>query len=239
LSTEGLTRKTTRHILPWFFISALIVFSLLFASTSDVRAAEVTLAWDANPEPSVQGYRVYYGTASGLYTNAFDAGNRTDCVIAGLDPGATYYFACTAYSATGDESNFSGEIVYVANSTPSNSSGNFMAVKCFIATAAYGSGLAPEVELLRDFRDRHLLTNRPGRAFVDWYYAASPPVAAFIAEHETLRTAVRAGLTPVVYAVKYPEAALAIILLLPAVILIRKTHKRGSGFRHKSNMSNQ
>jgi Fibronectin type III domain len=177
LSAEWFTRKTTRQTLLDLFFSVLIVFSLLFATTHDGCAAEVTLAWDANPEPSVQGYRVYYGKASGFYTGVFDAGNRTDCVITGLEPGVTYYFACTAYSATGDESNFSGEIIYTSNSDSTKSSGNFVAVKCFIATAAYGSGLAPEVSVLREFRDRHLLTNRAGQAFVDWYYAFSPPVA--------------------------------------------------------------
>jgi len=193
-----------------------------------VCAAEVTLAWDANPEPSVLGYRVYYGKTSGSYTNVLDAGNRTDCVIAGLDPGATYFFVCTAYSATGDESNFSGEIVYASESQPSDSSSskNFLAAKCFIATAAYGSSLAPEVSLLRDFRDRYLLTNRPGQVMVDWYYAVSPPVAAYIAGHESLRTAVRMGLTPVVYAVKYPAAALVMILLIPAAVIVRKRRGR-------------
>jgi hypothetical protein len=233
LSTEWFIRKTTRHALPCILISVLIVFSFLPATTHDVCAAEVTLAWDANPEPSVQGYRVYYGKASGSYASVFDAGNRTDCVITGLDPGATYFFACTAYSATGDESDFSGEIVFVTESQPTNSSSskNFIAAKCFIATAAYGSGFAPEVALLRDFRDRYLLTNRPGQAFVDWYYTVSPPVAAFIAGHESLKTAVRVGLTPVVYAVKYPAAALAVALLLPAIVVIRMRSKRMSGIR--------
>ena len=225
LSTKWFTRKTTRQTLLYFFLSVLIVFSLLFATTPDVCAAEVTLAWDSNPEPSVQGYRVHYGKASGFYTGVFDAGNRTDCVISGLEPGVTYYFACTAYSATGDESNFSGEIIYTSNSESSASSGNLLAVKCFIATAAYGSGLAPEVTVLREFRDRYMLTNRAGQAFVDWYYAFSPPVAAFIAEHDLLKTAVRMGLTPVVYAVKYPAAALAVILLLPASIVVRRRLK--------------
>jgi hypothetical protein len=222
LSKVWFTRKTTRQTLLYLFLPVLIVFSLLFATTPDTYAAEVTLAWDANPEPSVQGYRVYYGKASGVYTGVFDAGNRTDCVITGLEPAVTYYFACTAYSATGDESNFSGEIIYTSNSDSSKSSGNVVVVKCFIATAAYGSGLAPEVTLLRDFRDRYLLTNRAGRAFVDWYYAVSPPVAAFIAEHESLKTAVRVGLMPIVYAVKYPAAALAVVLLIPAGIVVRR-----------------
>jgi PKD repeat protein len=84
---------------------------------------------------------------------------------------------------------------------------------CFIATAAYGSYLEPEVRLLRDFRDRYLLTNGPGQAFVDWYYRTSPPVADVIAEREFLRLVTRVALTPLVYGIKYP-AAVGLMLLL-------------------------
>ncbi len=83
---------------------------------------------------------------------------------------------------------------------------------CFIATAAYGSYLEPHVMVLRQLRDEHLLTNGPGRAFVAAYYRCSPPIASFIAKHESLRTATRGVLTPVVLVVQYPEPALAIFL---------------------------
>jgi hypothetical protein len=225
LATGRFTQKTSRHTLIHLFISVLIVFLLLFSSTPEVCAAEVTLAWDPNPEPAVEGYRVYYGKASGFYTNVVDVGNRTDCVIQGLDTSTTYFFACTAYSATGDESNFSGEIVYSTEGTSSSSSGSWASARCFIATAAWGSWLAPEVVTLREFRDRYLLTNGPGRAFVEWYYRVSPPAAAFIAEHEALKTAVRWGLTPVVCAVKHPAVALVMLLLIPAAIA-RKRRRR-------------
>ncbi|HEX5135350.1 MAG TPA: CFI-box-CTERM domain-containing protein [Planctomycetota bacterium] len=62
---------------------------------------------------------------------------------------------------------------------------------CFIATAAYGDAAAPEVEALRRFRDRHLLTNRPGTAFVRLYYRVSPPLARLIEGRPRLRAAVR------------------------------------------------
>jgi len=67
---------------------------------------------------------------------------------------------------------------------------------CFVATAAWGSPMAPEVEVLRRFRDRILLTNLPGRAFVAAYYRLSPPAAAFISSRPLLRAAARFFLVP-------------------------------------------
>ncbi len=69
---------------------------------------------------------------------------------------------------------------------------------CFIATAAYGSLLEPHVVLLREFRDTFLLTNEPGRQFVSNYYTYSPPIADFIAEHESLKMIVRILLLPLI-----------------------------------------
>jgi hypothetical protein len=69
---------------------------------------------------------------------------------------------------------------------------------CFIATAAYGSPMAPQIQVLRDFRDQCLLTNLVGEALVDFYYQISPPIAEFITEHPALKPVVRAGLVPAV-----------------------------------------
>jgi hypothetical protein len=64
-------------------------------------------------------------------------------------------------------------------------------VACFIATACYGSALAPEVVTLRRFRDQVLLRTPVGRAAVRMYYRVSPPVARWLIRHSGARRVVR------------------------------------------------
>jgi hypothetical protein len=69
---------------------------------------------------------------------------------------------------------------------------------CFIATAAFGTPLAEEVEILRRLRDEYLLTNEAGQRFVAFYYRHSSAVARFIREREWAKKAVRIALWPLV-----------------------------------------
>lgn len=69
----------------------------------------VKLSWDASMSGGVTGYKIYDGIASHTYTNVVDAGNATHLTVNGLLPGATYYFAATAYNGLGQESIFSNE----------------------------------------------------------------------------------------------------------------------------------
>ena len=93
---------------------------------------------------------------------------------------------------------------------------------CFIATAAYGSYLHPKVKILRDFRDVWLLTNAPGRAFVRLYYRLSPPIAAAVSRHASLRLAVRCVLAPIVWSVENKGAAVLLGVCLGGVVLLRR-----------------
>jgi len=74
---------------------------------------------------------------------------------------------------------------------------------CFIATACYGSPMAPEVGLLREFRDLALIRSAEGRAFVRGYYRVSPAIAMFLRRHQRARFFVRfCILAPLVAGVK-------------------------------------
>jgi hypothetical protein len=63
--------------------------------------------------------------------------------------------------------------------------------RCFVATAAYGSALAPEVVLLSRFRDDVLLRSKGGKLLVALYYFVAPSLAAVIARSEFLRATIR------------------------------------------------
>ena len=117
-----------------------------------------------------------------------------------LDPGEADEDGDGIMICKGDCDDSDPDIYPGAPETPgdgvdSNCNGND---DCFIATAAFGSAIEPQVELLRDFRDQVLMTNAPGRWFVDLYYTYSPPVARTIAQSGWLKAVVRTLLLPVI-----------------------------------------
>lgn len=110
---------------------------------------------------------------------------------------------------------------------------------CFIATAAYGTPMAEEIDVLRQFRDEYLLTNPVGQALVELYYEISPPVAEFIEEHPALKPIVRVGLAPAVALTTVAVSTtlvekiaiaggLALVFVGLAVWLMRRARGRGS-----------
>jgi hypothetical protein len=91
---------------------ALLHNPVLALSVTLPSSYSVILAWGPSPSAGVTGYRVYYGPASGNYTNSVAVGNVTTNNVSGLASGATYYFAVTAYDTNGLQSPFSNEISY-------------------------------------------------------------------------------------------------------------------------------
>jgi len=91
-------------------LAALPLILTLFATIA--HSAEVGLQWDPTTEPELAGYKLYYGLDSGNYTSSMDVGNQTSFTLSNLEYDTVYYFAVTAYSIDGGESDYSGEIFY-------------------------------------------------------------------------------------------------------------------------------
>lgn len=92
------------------FIKTLVIIgALLFCIPAFGR--EVTLTWDANSEPDLSHYVVYWGTASRVYTvNSGNIGLVTMYKRQMPDDGKVYYFAVTAVDTAGLESDYSNEV---------------------------------------------------------------------------------------------------------------------------------
>jgi len=92
--------------------------SVLFGAFCVAAAAAVTLEWDPSPDAWVAGYRLYASTNSATQhqlTNALvkvNCGTNTSCTISNLTGGRDYYFVATAYTADGQESLPSNEVIY-------------------------------------------------------------------------------------------------------------------------------
>ena len=183
-------------------------------------SSQINLVWTDNSGAET-GFRIERKTGAGSFAEIATVGaNATTYSNTGLAGQTTYTYRVRSYSALGNSaySNEASATTLAASSGGGGGGGG----GCFIATAAYGSYLAPEVNVLKDFRDDHLLTNAAGRKFVELYYRYSPPIADYIARNEGLRTLTRIALTPVVYSIKYPS----VFILVPGFILLTFMRRR-------------
>lgn len=134
-------------ILPVLLLAAAAIpLGLASAAITPPSGKSLTLAWNPNPEPNLQGYRVYVGTVTGQYSQILSAGAVTSFQISQLQVGQTYYFAVAAVDGAGLESPRSTELAVTIATPPlpsgsqlsSNTSGG-LALKWTFPTSHMGS----------------------------------------------------------------------------------------------------
>jgi hypothetical protein len=125
-------------------------------------------------------------------------------VLTGLDSDTTYEFkALLKDSDIVESTTVESTTLQLTTDITTDKSSTPPPCGCFIATAAYGTPTAEQIDVLREFRDSVLLESTAGSQFVTLYYQLSPPVADFIAGNEFLRTLVRELLVdPIVWVVE-------------------------------------
>lgn len=138
-----------------------------------------------------------YSTLSTSRISRFDNDSTYNFKVALIDEAGNvgYYTGTGAADTTCTNTSKSFDC---HKATPGEVVGVLDADKCFIATAAYGSPLKPQVATLRKFRDHFLLNNDWGRQFVRFYYRHSPRYADIIAENPTLKTLAQVALLPLI-----------------------------------------
>ncbi|MGD0885063.1 MAG: fibronectin type III domain-containing protein [Thermodesulfovibrionales bacterium] len=109
------SRGSHRFLFRMVFLLALTL-SILFHPHNGY-SDQATLTWippttNANGTPltDLAGYKIYYGTASGNYSQSISVGNVTTYTVSNLTAGATYYFAVTAYDTAGNQSAYSNQV---------------------------------------------------------------------------------------------------------------------------------
>jgi hypothetical protein len=221
----GITGEITVPVLVSDAEGDSAVFNLAVTVEADTVPPVITLLGDANVSVTQGGtYSDAGATASDNVDGDLTAQIVTVSTVNTMLPG-TYTVTYSVTDQAGNTAVPQERTVVVTASVvpPGQATNNSDGGACFIATAAYGSYLDPHVAVLRLFRDRRLMTNRPGRAFVSFYYQYSPPIADVVRQNRFLKGIVRLALTPVVYGVAYPRSALAfLVILLLSLRYLRK-----------------
>ena len=158
-------KSTTSYLKSIFYLLLLPCVLGLAPCASDAIAESVTLGWDSNPEPDLEGYVVYRNVGFPGppydYSDTLPEDDLVDplhpkATLTGLTEGNEYYIALTAYNSDGAESNFSNDVcVEVINgaieacsasvapvaSTVSGSGGGGGNSSCFISTSSGESSM--------------------------------------------------------------------------------------------------
>lgn len=98
----------------------LLAFLALATIAAAAQTATVTLAWNPSAGTNViVNYKLYQGTASGVYTVTNSVGTNLTATVSSLARGTTYFFAATATDNNGLESLYSNEVSYRPPTPPS------------------------------------------------------------------------------------------------------------------------
>ncbi|MGM0574487.1 MAG: CFI-box-CTERM domain-containing protein [Myxococcota bacterium] len=191
----------------------------------------IEVDWDDdNNDPEDTSYIVYYSTDPIPADPPDDVRTKDDVedtstsLTGGVVNGVTFYVRVAAEDEADNIGPLSEELTVVPVETEDfweqylaaggTEEGGF----CFVATAAYGTPMAGDLDALRAFRDQVLLTSAPGQAFVEAYYTWGRFAAAWIADKPTVRAATRVALVPLVWLAHLtttlpPLSAAAVVLM--------------------------
>jgi hypothetical protein len=182
-------------------------------ATAAIEGTNVTLqfteAGDDGLVGAVAGYEIKlraneeitednFADSMSVITNVtpVEPGNTATVELEGLLPETEYYVAVRAY----DDCHNSSPITVAKFTTADRIAGTVDA--CFIATAAYGSLMANDVQDLRHVRDSLLSKTIFGELAIETYYTFGPAVAGVVGESDMLRSTARAVLAPIIGRVK-------------------------------------
>jgi hypothetical protein len=107
-------------------LNMILLLGSVFVIPAKASVGSVGFSWLPNSASNIAGYKIYYGTTpGGGYPNSVDIktsvpvsnDGRIHGVVSGLTNGITYYFVCTAYDNTGNESAYTPEVVYTVGTT--------------------------------------------------------------------------------------------------------------------------
>jgi hypothetical protein len=180
---------------------------------ADVEPTKATLAFEAPGDDGMTGkvrrYEIRYVSGKALDEASFESGieikpdivigeggERVTFPMTGLLNGTQYTVGVRAY----DDCLNKGPVSFITFDTPDRITGEVD--WCFVATAAYGSAMANDVEMLRRFRDLFLQNTVLGELAVEAYYTFGPALAGVVGESELLRATARAVIAPIVSTVK-------------------------------------
>jgi len=190
------------------------------------RRIEVLFDDDGNETEDGLTYEVFWSTdpiddPPGSEVLRDSTGSTTfDIDDGSLLNGETYYVRVGAVDSAANESALSDELS--AEPIPTidfwetykAAGGTDPGGFCFIATAAYGSPMGPDLDALRAFRDQILWPTGLGRAFVRSYYSWGRAAARWIADRPAARAVVRVALAPVVLLATWTTAVGPLMALL-------------------------